>query len=187
MSKWVKDTERAGRAFSMIPEAVRKLTSDSADFHRIDSGRLKPGARADPFVIDPTKFDDSIEEVLEVPMGEFPGFVVWCVATTIRSGRSWSTAGWHGPATDRKPISVGLTTTYGPRSRLARSLTSASRLLPEVASAVVQGQRVDAEGAGTIGPHGTTTGERLSVRSTRTSIECDLLENDLRRAVGTLD
>jgi N-acyl-D-aspartate/D-glutamate deacylase len=73
MSKWVKDTERAGRAFSMIPEAVRKLTSDSADFHRIDSGRLKPGARADPFVIDPTKFDDSIEEVLEVPMGEFSG------------------------------------------------------------------------------------------------------------------
>lgn len=73
MSKRVKDTGRVGRPFSMIPEAVRELTSDSADFHCIDSGRLEPGARADPFVIDPTKFDDLIEEVLEAPMGEFSG------------------------------------------------------------------------------------------------------------------
>jgi N-acyl-D-aspartate/D-glutamate deacylase len=71
MLKRVRDAELAGRPFMTIAAAVHKLTADIADFHRIDAGRIARGARADVVVLDPSRLDDSVEEIHEVPM---PGF-----------------------------------------------------------------------------------------------------------------
>lgn len=70
MLKRVRDAERAGRSFMSVEHAVHKLTADIADFHRIDAGRLVPGARADVVVIDPDRLDGSVEAIHEAP---FPG------------------------------------------------------------------------------------------------------------------
>ena len=73
MLKRVRDAQRAGRPFMSVEDAVRKLTSDIAEFHRIDAGRLETGARADLVVIDPERLDDTVEEIHEEPMPEFTG------------------------------------------------------------------------------------------------------------------
>lgn len=66
--KRVRDAAGAGRPFMTLEHAVHKLTADIADFHRIDAGRLVPGARADAVVIDPELLDERVEEVHEAPM-----------------------------------------------------------------------------------------------------------------------
>jgi len=66
--KRVRDAADAGRAFMTLEHAVHKLTADIADFHRLDAGRLVPGARADAVVIDPAFLDDRVEAVHEAPM-----------------------------------------------------------------------------------------------------------------------
>jgi N-acyl-D-aspartate/D-glutamate deacylase len=70
MLKRVRDAERAGKPFMTVEHAVHKLTADIADFHRIDAGRLVPGARADIVVLDPRHLDDAVEAIHEAP---FPG------------------------------------------------------------------------------------------------------------------
>jgi N-acyl-D-aspartate/D-glutamate deacylase len=71
MLKRVRDAQLAGRGFMTIEAAVHKLTADIADFHRIDTGRLEVGARADVVVLDPEKLDDSVEDIHEEPMQGF--------------------------------------------------------------------------------------------------------------------
>ena len=73
MLKRVRDAQLANRPFMTIEAAVHKLTADIADFHRIDAGRLVPGARADLVVIDPQRLDDSVEHIEEAEMTGFPG------------------------------------------------------------------------------------------------------------------
>jgi len=73
MLKRVRDAQLANRPFMTIEHAVHKLTADIADFHRIDAGRLVPGARADLVVIDPQRLDDSVEHIGEAQMPGFPG------------------------------------------------------------------------------------------------------------------
>lgn len=73
MLKRVRDAELAGRPFMSVQAAVRKLTSDIADFHRIDAGRLAVGSRADVVVLDPDRLDDSVEAIEEAEMPGFPG------------------------------------------------------------------------------------------------------------------
>lgn len=73
MLKRVRDAERAGSPYMTVQAAVHKLTADIADFHRIDAGRLAPGARGDVVVVDPTKLDDTVEEIHEAAMPAFDG------------------------------------------------------------------------------------------------------------------
>ncbi len=72
MLKRVRDADLAGRPFMTVEDAVQKLTSDIADFHRIDAGRIAPGCRGDLVVIDPTRLDESVEAIEEAPMAGFP-------------------------------------------------------------------------------------------------------------------
>lgn len=73
MLKRVRDADLAGRPFMTVEDAVFKLTADIADFYRIDAGRIAVGKRADIVVIDPTKLDDSVEQIHEAEMPEFNG------------------------------------------------------------------------------------------------------------------
>lgn len=73
MLKRVRDAEAAGRPFMSVQAAVHKLTGDIAEFHRIDTGRLAPGSRADVVVLDPTRLDDTVEDIHEEPMPAFEG------------------------------------------------------------------------------------------------------------------
>ena len=73
MLKRVRDAQRAGRPFMTVEHAVHKLTADIADFHRIDAGRLAPGARADVVVVDPQRLDDTVEAIHEAPFPGLPG------------------------------------------------------------------------------------------------------------------
>ena len=54
-----------------VHQAVNKLTSDIADFHRIDAGRPAVGRRADLVVLDPERLNDTVEEIHEEPMAGF--------------------------------------------------------------------------------------------------------------------
>lgn len=72
MLKRVRDASRAGRPFMSLDEAVFKLTADLADFHDVDTGRLKPGAQADLVIINPERLDESVEQVDEAPMTGLP-------------------------------------------------------------------------------------------------------------------
>ena len=104
MLKRVRDAERAGRPFMSVAQAVHKLTGDIADFHRIDAGRLAPGARADVVVIDPTHLDESVEEVHEAPMPGFDGLrrLVRRNDDTVRAVLVNGRVAWRGatPAED---------------------------------------------------------------------------------------
>lgn len=68
MLKRVRDAQLAGHTFMSVERAVRRLTSEIADFHRIDAGRLVAGSRADAVVIDPAHLDGTLEDVHEAPM-----------------------------------------------------------------------------------------------------------------------
>ena len=112
MLKRVRDAERAGRPFLSVEAAVHKLTGDIADFHRIDAGRLAPGARADLVVIAPSRLDDSVEEVHEEPMPGFDGLdrLVRRNDATVRAVMVGGRVAWRGgtPADD-----LGTSRSYG--------------------------------------------------------------------------
>ncbi len=112
MLKRVRDAQRAGRAFMSVEDAVRKLTSDIAEFHRIDAGRLVAGARADVVVIDPEHLDDRVEEIHEEPMPEFTGLnrLVRRNDDTVRAVLVNGKMAWRGgtPADD-----LGISRDYG--------------------------------------------------------------------------
>jgi N-acyl-D-aspartate/D-glutamate deacylase len=56
------------RAFMPVEAAVRRLTSELADWYGLDAGRLRIGSRADIAIIDPSGFDGSSGEYAEAPM-----------------------------------------------------------------------------------------------------------------------
>jgi N-acyl-D-aspartate/D-glutamate deacylase len=71
MLKLVRDAELVGDNFMSIGDAVKRLTSELADYLGIDAGRLTPGSRADIAIINPEGLDDSLAELHESTMPEF--------------------------------------------------------------------------------------------------------------------
>ncbi len=115
MLKRVRDAELAGRAFMSVEEAVYKLTADIADFHRVDAGRIRIGARADLVVIDPERLDDSVEAIHEAEMPKFGGLkrLVRRNDETVRAvlvngTLVWTPAGPSGGLGDRREAGVVL-------------------------------------------------------------------------------
>ncbi len=68
MLKRVTDT-----GFMSVGHAVHRLTREIADFLELPIGRIERGWQADLVVIDPTKLDDSVEQIHTAPMDAFPG------------------------------------------------------------------------------------------------------------------
>ena len=104
MLKRVRDAELAGRPFMSVQAAVRRLTSEIAEFHRIDAGRLHEGARADLVVIDPDHLDSTLERIEEAEMPGFPGMqrLVRRNDATVRAVMVNGRVAWdqHGAAED---------------------------------------------------------------------------------------
>jgi len=71
MLKLVRDAELVGDNFMSVGDAVKRLTSELADYLGIDAGRLTPGSRADIAIINPEGLDDSLAELHESTMPEF--------------------------------------------------------------------------------------------------------------------
>jgi N-acyl-D-aspartate/D-glutamate deacylase len=66
--RWVRD----GEGPLSVEAAVRRCTSEIADWMGIDAGRLVAGARADAVVLDPSGLDD-VDDVEEAEMEGFRG------------------------------------------------------------------------------------------------------------------
>ncbi|WP_244932311.1 amidohydrolase family protein [Nocardioides sp. W7] len=69
--KHVRDAERAGKPFMSVEHAVHRLTGELADWYGLDAGHLRLGDRADLFVIDPERLDDTLEEYAEAPVAQY--------------------------------------------------------------------------------------------------------------------
>lgn len=67
------DDEQAGRgkAIMTMEEAVYRMTGDQASWFNVDAGRIHEGDRADVVVLDPTGFDQNLEEVRWDEMEKF--------------------------------------------------------------------------------------------------------------------
>ncbi|MCA9609733.1 MAG: amidohydrolase family protein [Myxococcales bacterium] len=75
MLRVVKDAAARGTPVMPLEEAIRKLTSEIAEFFHVDAGTLEIGGRADLVVIDPTHLDDSVDAIHEAPIPELGGYV----------------------------------------------------------------------------------------------------------------
>jgi N-acyl-D-aspartate/D-glutamate deacylase len=71
--KHVVTAEKAGKPFLTVEQAVHRLTGELADWYGLDAGHLRVGDRADLFVLDPARLDDSLEEYAEAPVEAYDG------------------------------------------------------------------------------------------------------------------
>jgi N-acyl-D-aspartate/D-glutamate deacylase len=71
--KHVRDAEVAGKPFMTMEHAVHRLTGELADWYGLDAGHLRVGDRADLFVLDPARLDDTLEEYAEAPVQQYDG------------------------------------------------------------------------------------------------------------------
>src|SRR5690606_6665472 len=71
MLKLVRDAELRGEAFMRTGEAVRRLTSEIADWLGLDTGRIEAGARGDLVIVDPEGLDACVEDLHEAPLEGF--------------------------------------------------------------------------------------------------------------------
>jgi N-acyl-D-aspartate/D-glutamate deacylase len=71
--KHVHDAEAAGRPFLSMERAVHRLTGELADWYGIDAGHLRVGDRADLFLLDPSRLDESLTEYAEAPVAQYDG------------------------------------------------------------------------------------------------------------------
>ena len=69
--KHVLDAERTGTPFLTPEQAVHRLTGELADWYSLDAGHLRVGDRADLFLLDPARLDDSLEEYAEAPVEQY--------------------------------------------------------------------------------------------------------------------
>ncbi|MCD4534606.1 amidohydrolase family protein [Nocardioides sp. cx-169] len=69
----VRDAEVAGRPFLRMEQAVHRLTGELADWYGIDAGHLRVGDRADLFLLDPSRLDDTLDEYAEAPVAQYDG------------------------------------------------------------------------------------------------------------------
>lgn len=71
--KHVVTAERAGRPFLTVEQAVHRLTGELADWYSLDAGHLRLGDRADLFLLDPARLDESLEDYAEAPVEAYAG------------------------------------------------------------------------------------------------------------------
>jgi N-acyl-D-aspartate/D-glutamate deacylase len=69
--RMVRDAENAGQPFMTVGRAVQRLTSEIADWLRLDTGTLAEGRRADIAVVDPAGLTSDLENVVEEEMAGF--------------------------------------------------------------------------------------------------------------------
>lgn len=69
----VHQAHQVGRPFMTIEQAVHRLTGELADWYQIDAGHLRIGDRADLFVIDPEKLDETLTEYAEEAVPAYGG------------------------------------------------------------------------------------------------------------------
>ncbi|WP_205474192.1 amidohydrolase family protein [Nocardioides sp. SYSU D00038] len=71
--KHVVDAQREGRPFMTVEHAVHRLTGELADWYGLDAGHLREGDRADLFLLDPGRLDDSLTDYAESPVDQYDG------------------------------------------------------------------------------------------------------------------
>ncbi len=71
MLKLVQDSIDESQAIMTMEQAVWRMTGDQADWFGIDAGRIREGDRADVVVLDPTAFDQDLEQVHWADMENF--------------------------------------------------------------------------------------------------------------------
>lgn len=71
MLKLVNESIAEGQAMMSMEKAIWRMTGDQADWFGIDAGRIKVGDRADVVVIDPSGFDQNLEDVHWADMENF--------------------------------------------------------------------------------------------------------------------
>lgn len=73
MLKYARDAQLLGTPFISIEQAVKRLTSDLADWFAIDAGKIKIGARADIAIVNPLGLNHELDEVSRAEMEGFGG------------------------------------------------------------------------------------------------------------------
>ena len=73
MLKYARDAQLLGTPFISIEQAVKRLTSDLADWFAIDAGKIKIGARADIAIINPLGLNHELDEVSRAEVEGFGG------------------------------------------------------------------------------------------------------------------
>lgn len=63
MLKLVHESIEEGDSIMSMEQAVHRLTGDQADWFGIDAGKIREGDRADVVVLDPSGFDQNLEQV----------------------------------------------------------------------------------------------------------------------------
>lgn len=71
MLKLVKDSIDQGEPVMSMEQAVWRLTGDQADWFGVDAGKIREGDRADLVVIDPTAFNQDLQQVHWADMQNF--------------------------------------------------------------------------------------------------------------------
>lgn len=69
--KLVKESAEKASPIMTIEQAIWRVTGDQADWFGIDAGKIREGDRADVVVIDPTKFDQNLNQVSWAEMQNF--------------------------------------------------------------------------------------------------------------------
>lgn len=97
--KFVKEQEAQGRKTLSMGQAVRKVTTELAEWYGIDAGKIAEQARADLVIINPDKLDERLDETYEAGMPDLPDFKRWVrrndetVEQVIVNGRiAWQNA-----------------------------------------------------------------------------------------------
>lgn len=71
MLKLVQESIDEGDPVMTMEQAVHRLTGDQADWFGVDAGTIREGDRADVVVLDPSGFDQNLEEVSWAEMENF--------------------------------------------------------------------------------------------------------------------
>lgn len=71
MLQLVKEANDEGDNFLSIEKAIWRVTGEQADWFDIDAGKIREGDRADIVIIDPSKFDQDLEQVHWADMENF--------------------------------------------------------------------------------------------------------------------
>lgn len=71
MLKLVNESIEEAKPMMTMEKAIWRMTGDQADWFGVDAGRIKVGDRADVVVLDPTGFDQNLEDVHLAEMENF--------------------------------------------------------------------------------------------------------------------
>lgn len=124
-----RDAEREGRPFLSVAQAVRRLTSEIAQWLGFHAGVLAPGARADVVLIDPAHLDERLADTHEEAMPGLDGF-----RRLVRRNDDAVPGVWiagRRAVIDGKPVAALGKERYG---RVLRGTTCRSRATPAATS-----------------------------------------------------